>query len=382
MFYQLYEWQRPGMTSWLGALRVPGLFMPWQRVACASSELVARSLEAVELQELGLEAAVVGDAPGPIFHELLQSRPFWRLLRFRRRAGGGVRILLLTPHSGYASAILSQLIHALLELGEVLVTDWVDARLVPQAAGRFGLDEQAAAVAGLVRRHGPGLHVVAVSQAGPAALAASREIAAAAPERAPASLTLIGAAIDPSRSPPVSQQWLAALPRAAVEQHLLTIVPGRYPGAGRRVYPGLFQLLAFAAASPLTYLDVQTGLLTELLLGAPSCYARQHADLHRLVDVPAELFLDTLNHVAQPLFSADAPEAAGRIRLLTVEAGADGLVGPGQTHAAHALLGARGGTAAGRITIANAQHHDLFLGRRFANEVAPAVVLFIRASAE
>ena len=54
----------------------------------------------------------------------------------------GPRILLIAPYSGYAAAAAVGLVLALLRSGEVWVTDWVDARLVPAAAGGFGLADQ------------------------------------------------------------------------------------------------------------------------------------------------------------------------------------------------------------------------------------------------
>ena len=378
MFYQLYEWQRPHLALWLEAFRMAGLAGPWQHFARAHGELLTRTARAAEVPDATLEDAVAGDARGPILHEVVDRRPFHRLVRFRRARSGKARTLLLAPHSGYATAVLSQLIHALLRQGEVLVTDWIDARLIPEAEGRFDLAEQIAIAASVFRRHGPRLQVVALSQAGLAALVATRRLAREAPARVPASLALIGAPSAPEQAPPPLQRLLTATPRAALEGQLLSTVASRYPGTGRRVFPGIFQLFAYAAASPALYLDTHLGLLAELLVEVRQGYARQHADLHRLIDVPAELFLDTLDHVRRPIFAATEPPPA-RTRLLTVEAGADGLVGAGQTHAAHELLAGADGADRQTLTIPGAQHHDLFVGPRFAAELAPALAAFAAA---
>ena len=60
--------------------------------------------------------------------------------------------------------------------------------------------------------------------------------------------------------------------------------------------------------------------------------------------------------------------------ILTVEAGKDGLVGPGQTHAIGRLLsGARAETLAG------AEHHELFTGPDFARTLPPVLRRFYNA---
>ncbi len=63
--------------------------------------------------------------------------------------------------------------------------------------------------------------------------------------------------------------------------------------------------------------------------------------------------------------------------LLTIEAGADGLVGRGQTHAAHRRLAPLGAVSVGRHTVPGADHHDLFTGPRFRSAVAPVLGAFL-----
>jgi poly-beta-hydroxyalkanoate depolymerase len=70
---------------------------------------------------------------------------------------------------------------------------------------------------------------------------------------------------------------------------------------------------------------------------------------------------------------------AGRGRptaVLTVEAGADALVGTGQTHAAGALLG----VPATALDLPGADHDGLFTGPRFEREVAPTLQRFLAAA--
>ena len=147
-------------------------------------------------------------------------------------------------------------------------------------------------------------------------------------------------------------------------------VASDHPGAGRRVYPALFQLLAYGMASPGLYAEVQQGLLREIAAGQAGAYDRQHADLHSLLDVPAELFLEMLAWAldrspwrGDRLVLAGAEHDLSGLRatpVLTIEAGADELVGRGQTHA---LAGPLPSTRS--RTVPKASHHDLFTGPGF-----------------
>jgi poly(3-hydroxybutyrate) depolymerase len=156
------------------------------------------------------------------------------------------------------------------------------------------------------------------------------------------------------------------------------VAPG-HPGAGRRVYPSLFQLLAYGMASPGLYAEVQHGLLREIAAGKVGLYDRQHVDLHSLQDVPAELFIEMLDWVLDgpssngqgwSLGGGAAHDLAGLARLpvLSVEAGSDELVGRGQSHAVDGHL-----PAMRAVTVPGARHHDLFTGPGFFAGVAPVL---------
>ena len=142
---------------------------------------------------------------------------------------------------------------------------------------------------------------------------------------------------------------LAHWPRDVLAASLTAPVGAGYPGAGRRVYPAMFQLLAYGMASPQLYADVQHGLLGELTAGQAGAFGRQHADLHSLLDVPAELFLAMLDWVRDrspwaeggPLIGGSRHDLAPLqgVPVLTVEAGRDELIGPGQTHSLTRRLG-------------------------------------------
>ena len=383
MLYTLVDLQRRLLDPWLTGLRLGAELPLWQRILMAQHTLIERTLQAGDGLPVPIEAAVARDHPGVSSAVTVDEGPFSRLVRLRG-AKSGPAIFIVAPYSGYAGAVLGELAAALLPVGEIYFLDWTDARLVPIAFGDFGLEEQLAVVLDALRRVETPVHLVGVSQSGAVTLAAAALASATGdPAKRPHSLTLLGTPIGASQTRSAADWLLASLEHVRPESQLISIVPDRYPGAGRRVYPGLLQLLALCLTNPTTYLETQAGLWAELVNETPGTYDRLHGDLHRVADVPAELFTQTIDQlVRRPALSpaglkvgrSDIPEAGlDRLPILTIEAGRDELVGAGATHAAQ-VLGSSGSAA---LTIDAAAHYALFTGPVFASAVAPAMRRFI-----
>jgi poly(3-hydroxybutyrate) depolymerase len=356
----------------------------------ALADLALLNLATGEARQQDLAAAVERDAGRPLQREVVLDHPFVTV-RALRPAGPrpARRILVAAPYSGYATTVLSGLIAALVADAEVLVTDWRDARLVPLAAGGFDLADQIALLAALLRRPGAPLHVVALSQATVPALLATAALAKGGRDAAPATLSLLGGPIDPRRNPtPANQLFLALPPQAIAATWFRKVDPG-HPGAGRDVLPSLHHLLLFALAHPEPYVQAQFGAFLELAGATRGRSLRGLEDRHALIVVRGELILLVLALVfhdpaafagglrlaGRPLL----PAAIARTALLTVEAGGVALVGPEQTHAAHAATPALADRRRGRLTLPGAAHHDLFTGPTMARRVVPALGAFMTA---
>lgn len=329
-----------------------------------------------------IEQAVAAALGQPVGAEPLAERPFARLVRLAPQARcRRPRVLLVAPCSGYSASVLAELVAVLLAGAELAVLEWRDARLVPAAAGPWGAAEQAAETGAAVERFAPDL-VVAVSQAGDAALAATLA-ARAAGHGGPAGLVLLGTPSLPERRPTPLQRSLALLPEPALAALCLVRVAGGWPGAGRLVFPGRLQLSTVAASDPWSYGLVRLGAVAERLDGRTGPQSRALGALHALQDVPGELWRDLVARLRGP--GAPLPEparAAGRgLALLTVEAEADQLVGRGQTHALHEAL-ALGATPRARLTLPGAAHHELFGGPLFRAALAPRLLAFLGAVAD
>ena len=223
----------------------------------------------------------------------------------------------------------------------------------------------------------PGLHLVGLSQSCPSLLVAAARHTAEYAQRRPACLSLLGGPLEPGHRPTGLQRLVAGYPRSLLMAGRTHPVPAPFAGLGRPVYSALLQLAALITADPRAYATLQAAVLAEQVQRVPPVFARAHEDLHRLLDVPAERFLDMVEWLGDRSGPTDPwPTAAGPldprrlagVPLLTAEAGAEDLVGHGQTHAVRCRLGDRRGLA---IDLPGAPHQALFTGPAFSRHPAP-----------
>ena len=208
MLYPWLEWQRASLTAWLETARAASAASPLAQLLHPPGELLARTMAAGAISERPLEIVVRLDAPFPVRSEVIAATPFVRLVRLRRPGPQRRRFVLLAPHSGYATAVISQLVTTLAGLGRGR-RHRLDRRAHGATrGGEFGLDEQIAVGLEAAGALGRPAHLVALSQSGPAALAAAALLAARSPELSPASLVSSAASSIPRWHPPrCSRCW-------------------------------------------------------------------------------------------------------------------------------------------------------------------------------
>ena len=119
----------------------------------------------------------------PIHEFTVLAKPFCNLLHFKKdQAVIGSRddpkVLIVAPMSGHYATLLRGTVEAMLPEHDVYVTDWVDARDVPLAAGSFGLNDFIDYVIECIEHIGEGTHVLAVCQPAVPVLAATAIMAA------------------------------------------------------------------------------------------------------------------------------------------------------------------------------------------------------------
>jgi poly(3-hydroxybutyrate) depolymerase len=172
--------------------------------------------------------------------DVIDERPFCRLVRFSRDRGYDVpQILMVAALSGHYATLMRGTIEALIAEHDVFVTDWTDAKQVPLDRGPFDLEEYISYTIDYLRMLGPDVHVMAVCQPAPAVLAAVALMAAHDDAAQPRTMTIMAGPVDVRVNPNKAAKLAEKLSLGFFERNIVTKVPPYYPGAGRRVYPGL-----------------------------------------------------------------------------------------------------------------------------------------------
>ena len=341
----------------------------------------------------GIAATLVDGVPVAVREHVVAERPFCRLLHFRREIRRrDPRVLLIAPLSGQFASMLRDMVVALLPGHEVYVTDWLDAREVPAAQGRFDFADNIDYVMDFIRALGPDLHLIGLCQSAVPTLAATALLAQAGVDPPPPSLTLISGLIDPRIRPTRVERLLAARSLGWFERNVISIVPSGYPGHRRRVYPGNTQLSGL-----LIYLARHMRSGDELYRkvtdddGADPVqhpFRRYYAGV---MDLPAEFFLDLVRTGFQDFalprrrlsWRGDRVDlgAIRRTALLTIEGALDDISAPGQTEVAHSLCENIPDRRRGRIREPGVGHYGTFHGRLWRAAIAPQIADFIRMAA-
>jgi poly(3-hydroxybutyrate) depolymerase len=288
--------------------------------------------------------------------------------------------------SGHFATLLRDTVRTMLADHDVFITDWHNARDVPVAAGRFGLDEYVEHVMKFLEAIGPGAHLMAICQPCVAALAAAALMAEDAHPAMPRSLTLMAGPIDCRISPTEVNRLATSKPIEWFERNLIATVPARYPGALREVYPGFVQLSAFMNMNLERHLASFRSLFEDLVKGD---LARAEAtrsfyeEYFAVADLPAEFYLETVRIVFQEYALAAGqmtwrgrkvdPRAIRRMALLTVEAERDDICSLGQTLAAQDLCASLKLFMRTHYIQAGAGHYGVFSGKRWTNNIYPVV---------
>jgi polyhydroxyalkanoate depolymerase len=373
-------------------LRAAARFRPhdkgrWLSNFAAACELIARATLTHKRPPFGIETVRVGNRDVAVKEEPLAVTPFGTLLHFKKDIEQEQpRVLVAAPLSGHFATLLRHTVLTLLADHDVCITDWHNARDVSISAGKFGFDDYVDHLIQWLRYLGPGAHIVAVCQPCVQALAAAAVMAEAGDRAQPASMTLMAGPIDTRVSPTKVNALAKEKPIGWFEQNLISGVPSRYAGAGRRVYPGFIQLAAFMAMNIERHRKAHVDLYDHLAAGNVEKAAEIKAfydEYFAVLDLTAEFYLETVAWVFQDAKLAKGtltfrgasvnPAAIRRTMLLTVEGERDDICGIGQTAAAHELCSALRPHLKRHHLQAGAGHYGVFSGKRWENQVYPQV---------
>ncbi len=396
MLYQAYQFYsdaaEPARTfaqAWLSAM-VPFTGNgngAWVRNFSAACELVSRARLTHTRPAYGITSVRVGNRDVEVTEEPLAATPFGTLLHFKKDIDQAQpRVLVVAPLSGHFATLLRETVRTLLADHDVSITDWHNARDVPVSAGAFGFEDYVDHLIQWLRVLGPGAHVLAVCQPCVQVLAAVAVMAEAHDPAQPHSMTLMAGPVDTRVNPTKVNELAMGKPMKWFENNLISRVPYRYPGRGRRVYPGFVQLTAFMAMNVERHRKAHLDLYQHLAKGETE-KAQAIKDFYdeyfAVLDLSAEFYLETVAWVFQEARLAKGeltfrgarvdPKAIRRTMLLTVEGERDDICSIGQTAAAHELCTGLRPHMKRHHLQAGVGHYGVFAGRRWEAQVYPQV---------
>jgi polyhydroxyalkanoate depolymerase len=366
----------------------PGLSNGWMtRSALATSEIIARWGLTHRRPAFGIDTVTVAGREVAVREEAVLSTPFGTLLRFTKDTDAvQPRVLVVAPLSGHFATLLRATVRTMLADHDVFITDWHNARDIPAAAGRFGVDEYTDHVMDFLRAMGPGAHVLAVCQPCVPALAATALMAEDGDTAVPSSLTLMAGPIDARVNPTVVNDLAAGRPLEWFERNVIAVVPPRFAGAGRRVYPGFVQVAAFMRMNPERHRAAFQRLYDDIMNGNAARATATKAfydEYFAVLDLTAEFYLETVATIFQDHALAQGrleyrgrrvdPAAITRTSLLTVEGERDDICGAGQTAAAHELCTSLPAFRRRQHLQPGVGHFGVFSGSRWELEVYPLI---------
>jgi poly(3-hydroxybutyrate) depolymerase len=401
MLYHLYEMNHAAMMPWrlasdagLAFLKLPHNPVAnsyWGRSATASLELFERLTRRYGKPGFDIHSTVVNGKSVDVFQTTVLEKPFGTLVHF---AKSGLdckqdKLLIVAPMSGHYATLLRGTVEAMLPHYDVFITDWIDARMVPVAAGGFDLDDYTDYVISFLHHLGERAHVMAVCQPSVPVLAAVALMSGRADALVPKSMVLMGGPIDTRRNPTAVNALAAKHDVEWFRENVLMRVPFPHLGVGREVYPGFLQLTGFMTMNLDRHMSAHRELFWHLVEGDGDS-ADKHRDFYdeymSVMDLTAEFYLQTVDRVfvhqdfpcGTYCYRGQAvdPGVIKDTALMTIEGERDDISGVGQTQAAHDLCTAIPDSMKTHYLQPGVGHYGVFSGSRFRNEIVPRITAF------
>ena len=227
---------------------------------------------------------------------------------------------------------------------------------------------------------------MAICQPCVAAIAAVALMSEDANPCVPASLTLMAGPIDCRISPTEVNRLATSKSLDWFESKLISRVPWRHAGAGRRVYPGFMQLSAFMSMNRERHVDAFKKYYIHLVndeFDQAEIVRTFYDEYMAVADLPAEFYLETVGRIFQDYALPKGelkwrdrpvePAAIRRTALLTVEGEMDDICAIGQTLAAQDLASSLRPHLRTHYLQAKVGHYGVFAGKRWQTQIYPVV---------
>ncbi len=364
------------------------------RSVSAACELFERVTRRYGKPNFALPQTVVNGQAVDVIERVVWRAPFCNLVHFDRalpvKTAPQPRLLIVAPMSGHFATLLRGTVEAFLPTHEVYITDWVDARMVPLAQGKFDLDDYVDYVRDMITLLGPDVHVMAVCQPSVPVIAAIALMEEDNDPAIPRSMTLMGGPIDTRRSPTEVNKLAQKRGIEWFRANCIARVPFPHPGIMREVYPGYLQLSGFMAMNIDRHLTAHWDMFNHLVSNDGDS-AEKHRDFYdeylAVMDLTAEFYLQTVDtvFVRHALPKGEMMHRGRKVDLtairrcgvMTVEGEKDDISGVGQTKAAHDLCVNLPKERQLYHLQKDVGHYGVFNGSRFRRDIAPAIANFM-----
>ncbi|MEO8040833.1 MAG: polyhydroxyalkanoate depolymerase, partial [Betaproteobacteria bacterium] len=311
MLYELHEMQHALLAPFAAAAATGHTifthpqsiwtYTPVARGVAAANELVMRLMRRYDKPEWGIDSTTIAGEPVAVSVEPRLIKPFCQLLHFKRDTKRkDPVVLVVAPLSGHHATLLRDTVRTMLPEHDVYVTQWIDARLVPVHEGPFHLDDYVEYVQEFIRLLGRDVHVISVCQPTVPVLGAIALMASKGEKVAARTMTMMGGPIDTRKSPTEVNNFATGRPLSWFESRVIQRVPAKYPGVGRRVYPGFLQHASFIAMNADRHVEAHREFFNHLVAGdgeSAHAHRRFYDEYNAVLDMPAEYYLETLRVV-------------------------------------------------------------------------------------
>lgn len=343
-------------------------------------------------QPFDIKSTIIDGETVKITEQVLIEKPFCNLIHFKQDTEvQQPKLFLVAPLSGHHATLLKATIERLILDHDVYITDWLDAKNVPLSEGNFCFDDYVTYVIDFMKEIGENTHVLAVCQPAVQALIATAVLAKEKDPATPKSLTIIAGPIDTSINPNELNKYASSKDLSWFEKNVIMTVPNRFPGAGRKVYPGFIQLSSFMAMNIESHITKHTDYFGHVFHGKEE-ESSNHRDFYdeymAVLDLNAEFYLETLDRVfikhdlanGNMTYKGDIVDLSliTDTALHTIEGKNDDICSLGQTQAAHTLCSGIPDKNKLDQVFDGVGHFGTFSGSAFRNRIAPSITDFIK----
>ena len=324
---------------------------------------------------------------------VISSKTFCQLRHFKKVGFTQTlpKLLIIAPMAGHHATLLRETVREMLPYSDVYITDWIDARTVPNKAGTFDLDDFIDYLIEFLTLLGPNLHTMAVCQPTVPLLAAISIMSEKRDPKVPSSMILMGGPIDARHNPTAVDLLAVQKSMEWFHQMMTTEVPINHTGYGRDVYPGFLQLMGFVSLNIPRHINSHLDLLQNLLDGnieEANHTIKFYDEYLASMDMTAEFYLETIQKVFKE-FALAKDEFVSKNRkihlkhitdcaLLGIEAENDDIASVGQTKSALELCSGIPKSMKQYHFQEGAGHYGLFSGKKFKQFIVPVIADFIK----